>query len=453
MPRQPRRQFIRTLAAGVGAAAAMPAPAENSGLAEPTVELRPPERPAGIPTLWVGAVTHESATVKTKLPPGLKARLLVLKFGGTPLFFDPVTPKDPRSTVAAFHLTGLEPGTRYTCTLEVGGRPSTYPPAIVRTFPAAGQAASFQFAFSSCARTGSQHQVFSTIAAKDPSIFLHLGDLHYTNFSRSDPRLYRAAWDTILSSTTQGALYRSVPWAYIYDDHDFGPNDADDRNPGRPASRRVYREYAPHYPLPADVMAPHMEGDAPIFQAFTLARARFIFTDLRSERVPAKLPDDAGKSMMGPVQKDWFFRELLAASKTHGIIFWASSVPWIGKPGGDSWQAYTTERREICNFLARHSIHNLCILCGDAHMLAADDGRNSDYSDTQRLRIPVLHGSALDQGGSLKGGPYSHGTHPSEAKEGCFGWVEVKDDGQRVKVAFSGRNQDDKAIIQLAFEV
>lgn len=403
--------------------------------------------------MWLGAVTHESATVKTKLPAGTRSRLFVLKFGGSPISFDPLTPADLRSTVTTFHLAGLEPNTRYICTLEVNGRPSTYPPVSLRTFPAAGEAASFQFAFSSCARTGSQHQVFSTIAAKDPSVFVHLGDLHYTNISRNDPRLFRAAWDTILSSTTQGPLYRTVPLAYIYDDHDFGPNDADDRSPARPASRRTYREYAPHYPLPADTMAPQMAGDAPIFQAFTLARARFILTDLRSERIPGNVPDGPGKSMMGPVQKDWFFRELLAASKSHGIIFWGSSVPWVGKPGGDSWQAYVTERREICNFLARHAIHNLCILCGDAHMLAADDGRNSDYSDTQRLRIPVLHGSALDQGGSVKGGPYSQGTHPAQAKEGCFGWVEVKDDGKRVKVAFSGRDQDDKAILGLDFEM
>jgi alkaline phosphatase D len=448
--RQPRRQFIRTLAAGIGGAAAASA-AETDG--DPDVILRPPEEPGGIPTMWLGAVTHDSATVKTKLPPGLRAQLRVRKPGGAALLFDAITPSDPHSTVTTFHLSKLEPATRYLYTLEVNGQPATYPLGRLRTFPAAGRAADFRFAFSSCARTGSQHKVFSTIAGRDPSVFVHLGDLHYTNISRNDPRLFRAAWDTVLSSKTQGPLYRTVPLAYVYDDHDFGPNDADGRAPGRPASRRTYREYAPHYPLPADEIAPQAAGDAPIFQAFTLARARFILTDLRSERTPGKIPDGPEKSMMGPGQKAWFLRELLESSRTHGIVFWGSSLPWIGKPGGDSWQGYAAERREISNFIAQHGIKNLCILCGDAHMLAADDGTHSDYSDTGGLRIPVLHGSALDQGGSVKGGPYSNGSHGSADKEGCFGWVEVQDDGKHVQVAFTGRNQDDKEILGLEFEM
>lgn len=453
MPRQPRRQFIRTLAAGLGATA-IAAQAEEAEEAGPRVLLRPPERPGGIPTLWLGGVTDTGAVVKTKLPPGVKSRLLVLKAGEAPLSFYPESPLDPRSTVTTFRLKDLEPGSRYGFGLEVNGRASTYPAGLLRTFPKAGQPASFKFAFSSCARTGSQHRVFSTIAAHEPAVFVHLGDLHYTNISRNDPRLFRAAWDTTLSSTTQGPLYRTVPLAYVWDDHDFGPNDADGRSPARPASRRVYREYAPHYPLPADSLAPQAAGDAPIFQSFTLARARFILTDLRSDRAPVKLPDGPGKSMLGPGQKEWFFDELLSASRSHGIVFWGSSLPWIGKPGqGESWQGYATERKEIANFIRQKGIKNLCILCGDAHMLAADDGTNSDYSDAGGLRIPVLHGSALDQGGSIKGGPYTQGAHGARAKEGCFGCVEVQDDGQRVKVNFSGRNQDDDTIIELAFEV
>jgi alkaline phosphatase D len=187
------------------------------------------------------------------------------------------------------------------------------------------------------------------------------------------------------------------------DDHDFGPNDADSRSPARPVARSVYREYAPHYPLGGG------SGDAAVYQAFTLGRVRFLLTDLRSERVADKTPDGPAKTMMGTAQKMWFFEELLAAARTHALVFWASSVPWIGDKAGDQWASYATERREIANFLAEHQIKNLCILCGDAHMLAADDGQETAYGRQSCRADPVLHGSALDQGGSYKGGPYSHG--------------------------------------------
>jgi hypothetical protein len=86
-------------------------------------------------------------------------------------------------------------------------------------------------------------------------------------------------------------------------------------------------------------------------------------------------------------------------------------------------------------------------------MLAADDGTNSDYSDAGGLRIPVLHGSALDQRGSFKGGPYSHGFHLPQPGEGCFGWVNVSDSGDQVSVEFTGRDEYDDVKVRLKFAV
>jgi len=407
MTRISRRRFARVTVAGIGATAL------RSLAADEPEQMQMPDKPTGIPTMWLGAVTHESAVVKAKLPPQAAARLLVLKPDEGPIIFEPELLAEPAGSVRTFRLHGLAAASRYTCTLEVNGKPAAYPPATLRTFPMHGNAASFTFAFASCARTGSEHEVFDTIRRRAPAFFLHLGDMHCANISRDNPRFFRAAWDTVLASITQGALYRSVPLAYIWNDHDFGPNDADARTPSRAAARRVYREYAPHYPLPAG------DGNTAIYQGFSIARTRFILTDLRSERSPKKMPGGPGKTMLGAAQKEWFKRELVESSRSHAVVFWASSALWIGADEhGEGWPAYADERREIANFIAENDVRNLVILCGDAHMLAADDGTNSDYSDAGALHIPVLHSSALDQHGSYMGGPYSHGFHlpgPGEA--------------------------------------
>ena len=430
---------------GVAGAAGMGAAALRSLAAE---EMRMPAKPTGIPTMWIGAVTPDGGVVKVKLPPQADARLLVRAPDAEAISFPPEPAVEKSGTVRTFRLRGLAALTRYSCTLEVNGRPSSYPPATLRTFPTPGDAASFSFAFGSCARTGSEHQVFETIQKRDPAFFLHLGDLHYANISRDDPQYFRAAWDTVLASTTQGALYRTVPLAYVWDDHDFGPNDADARTPSRAAARRVYREYAPHYPLPAG------DGNAAIYQAFSIGRARFIMTDLRSERSAKNVRDGAAKTMLGAAQKEWFKRELAAASRSHAVVFWASSVPWIGAADhGDAWPGYSDERREIASFIAQNGIRNLVILCGDAHMLAADDGKNSDYTGVRGLRLPVLHGSPFDQGASMKGGPYSHGVHLPNPGDGCFGWVDVRDEGSGVRVEFTGRDEFDEVKVRMAFAV
>ena len=439
-----RREFVRAVTAGLGGAA-LYGIAEESEL---RFEMRPPVRTWGRPTTWIGSVTDVAAVVKAKVPAGTDCRIAVRKAAGGEMQYFSARKSPEASNVADFRVSGLEPLTEYVYALEIGQRPSSFPAGEIRTMGRAEEPWSFSFSFASCAATGSQHPVFTTILQRRPAVFLHLGDFHYSNISRPDPRYYRAAWDTVLSSSTQSALYRSVPLAYTWDDHDFGPNGSDARAPGRTVACQVYREYAPVVALP-DAL-----GDGAIYQAFSIGRVRFILTDLRSMRSPEKSAEGPSKTMMGAAQKEWFKRELLAAASDHALVFWASSVPWIGSgKSGDSWQSYSTERRELAVFMAEIGIRNLCILCGDAHMLAADDGRNSDYSGTGTLRIPVLHGSALDQGGSYKGGPYSEGFHTARSSEGCFGWVEVEDDGRKVTVDFTGRNHLDEVLVKHRIEV
>ena len=437
-----RREFVRSVAAGLGAAA-VACNAEDG----PSFEMRPPVRTWGRPTTWLGSVSDSAAVVKAKVPAGVACRLAVRKaVGGDVVYFSRDTLPVP-SHVARFQVGGLESESEYIYWLEIGERRSSFPEGAIRTMAKSGKAWSFSFAFSSCAGTGSQHAVFTKILERRPAVFLHLGDFHYMNIGRPDPRQYRAAWDTVLSSSTQSALYRAVPFAYVWDDHDFGPNGSDARLPGRRVACEVYREYAPVASLPTG------PGDGAIYQAFSIGRVRFIMTDLRSMRSPHKAPDGPDKSMMGAEQKAWFKRELRTAAKDNALVFWASSVPWIGDSSGDSWAAFETERRELAAFMAEIGIRNLCILCGDAHMLAADDGRNSDYSGTGSLRIPVLHGSALDQNGSHKGGPYSVGYYTPRSNEGCFGWVDVEDVDGKVTVKFTGRNDRDEVMIEHRFEV
>jgi alkaline phosphatase D len=206
----------------------------------------------------------------------------------------------------------------------------------LRTFPAG--AASFTFAFSSCARTGSSHEVFKTIAKKNPHLFIHLGDLHYSNIDKNDARLFRAAWHTTLTSPAQAALYRSVPLAYISDDHDFGPNDCDSKAPGRLASRLTTRN---------SCRTTRWRGrGTPIYQAFTVGRCASSSPTLQ-RTIAGQRPDGVEKSMMGA-------RQRLGSSRNCGVrrppawgSLWGSSVPLVGAAShtGDGWAAFTTERR------------------------------------------------------------------------------------------------------------
>jgi hypothetical protein len=302
----------------------------------------------------------------------------------------------------------------------------------------------FRFAFGSCARSADV-PVYEAIATQKPLFYLNLGDLHYSDIASNEPALFRQAYDRVFSGHRYARLFSTVPFVYVWDDHDYGPNDSGKTSPSRSASQQVYREYIPHYELP-DAGA--------IYQAFNVGRVKFILTDLRSERTPNDAPDNAAKSMLGEKQKAWFKQELLAANGRYPLIFWVSSVNWIGAPGKvDHWAAFATERREIANFIKENKIKGVCILTGDAHMTAADDGSNGDYADGKGAPIPVLMSSPLDREGNSKGGPFSHGIYVPGKNEGMYALVTVTDKGNQISVSFSGRNQNDAEKVVYRFSV
>ena len=430
---------------------------------------------------WSGAITPTSAVVKAKLTrEGAIARLIVSKRVdfSEPSSSSTDTASGERNRIVTFLLANLEPDTTYFVAPQVDGRADLDHRARLRTFPVGR--GSFSFAFGSCARTASSNRVFTAILENQPLFYMNVGDFHYLNITNDSRQEFRAAYDRVLGSPRQGHLYRYVPFVYMWDDHDYGGNNSGRMAASRAAARLSYQEYMAHYPLAAG------KGDVPIYQAFTVGRARFILTDLRSERSPTRDPDDARKSLMGTAQKEWFKRELLAAKGVYPLIFWMSTVPWLGEPGTeyyplprgfrgyvhhnrlpqvenadreqrqwaeDHWSIYATERREIADFIKSNGIRGLCILHGDAHMLAADDGRHSELVSGGGARIPVMCGGPLDQTASIKGGPYSQGVYLPIPGEGCFGLVNVYDLGARIRVVYSGRNDKNQEKVSLQIEL
>jgi alkaline phosphatase D len=382
----------------------------------------------------------------------------------------------------------LAPDTQYYYALEIDGRLDRKKRGEFRTFPPAGPA-SFQIAFASCGRTGSTRDIYDRIREHHPLFYMNMGDFHYQDISSNRPSLFRAAYDAVLASPQQADLYRTVPLVYMWDDHDYGGNNASKKSKTHIAARDTYDEYVPHYPFA------NPSEDAPINYSFSVGRVKFIITDLRSERDDPRAKDDAKKSIMGETQKQWFKNELLASNGKYPLICWMSSVPWIGEKGKspysalktnvwgyihhsqsnlfnvrtnrpgrnpnggggdeDHWSVYTHERREIADFIKSNHIQGVCILHGDSHMMAADDGSNSDYATGGGAPLPVMCAAPLDQNPSLKGGPYSQGVYRVRDKDGesGFGLLSVTDKGSQIDVVYSGRNNTNKETISLKFSV
>jgi alkaline phosphatase D len=394
----------------------------NTGLGPPTVVSR-----------WVGAVTATGATVVTKVSNVSSARLKVSTdpaLSASPAF-SPAASPDANGMVR-LAVNGLAPNTQYYYAVEIDGTVATTKGGRFRTAPAA--AGSFVFAFGSCCNSPNA-SIFSEIRSHDPDLFIHLGDLHYSDIGVNDRGAYRAKYDTALASTHQGPLYADVPTVYVWSDHDYGPKEGDGSSISKPAAQETYRQYVPSYPLPSPTGG--------IYHTFAYGRVRFIATDTRSYRSPRTAIDNASKTMLGAEQKQWF--KDVITNATEPVVIWINESPWVSPASRsmDWWGGYNTERTELGRFIAE-SGKNVAIISGDMHALAADDGSHSPGG------APVFHAAAFTGKSSHKGGPYTIGPIPSTVGVPVqqYGVMRVSDTGAQIALQFTGYQAGRVAALQ-----
>lgn len=387
--------------------------------------------------IWSGAVTTNSIRVHAKLTNSTTAARLIVSTDPTlanPMFGSFSIADAGNNFIAPLTVSNLQPNTTYYYAIEADGITDTATDAIGTFKTMAAGAHSFQFTIASCNRSGN-HPVWYRIKDKNPAFHITHGDFHYGDpNSATDINVHRAPFEATLAQPAVREFIQTHPIAYMWDDHDYCGDNTNSFAVGRTNARLVYQEYVPHYPLVAG------SGNVPIYQSFVVGRIRFILTDLRSER------DVPGTTMMGATQKAWFKNECLAAKTNDEGIVWINTVPWGSTPDVDIWYGFSTERTELSDFFKTNAIRNLFIICGDAHMIAVDNGTNHDFSTDANnpFKYTVLQAAAVNQTGSFRGGPFSEGHFSNPSFEyGQYALVNINDTGgSDVQVTITGYRVD-----------
>jgi alkaline phosphatase D len=156
------------------------------------------------------------------------------------------------------------------------------------------------------------------------------------------------------------AVIARLPTFAIWDDHDYGPNNADGNLPEdqKQVSLTAFDALWPHPPF---------ASGAAINHSFTWGDVQFFMTDDRWRR---DCPDDAPASyprrMLGTEQLEWLEAELAASTATFKVIAVGStrgSACWRGRldTRGDG------ELDELDDFIVRARIEGVVFLGGDIH--------------------------------------------------------------------------------------
>jgi alkaline phosphatase D len=262
-------------------------------------------------------------------------------------------------------LRDLKPATNYRYRAIVAGAVDMNQEPLgffrVSTAPASNARTQFSVAFGSCPRV-ERHPVqpiWTALQARQPNLMLWLGDNVYAD--TLDPDILAECYQRQRAVPEMQQFIRTVPQLAIWDDHDYGLNDSDKSNPIKVQSLEVFRRYwaNPAYGLP----------EAPgVFFSFSYGGADFFMLDNRYHRDSPAAPDGPDKTALGSAQKNWLKAHLRASRAPFKVL--VSGQPWSDEkgPGGESWEAYGSERAELFRFIRDEKVSGVVLLSGDNHV-------------------------------------------------------------------------------------
>lgn len=383
-------------------------------------------------SVWAGGVSSTSATV-VGVSDGQLVRLAVDTDPGfgSPAIFGPGSNAAGASKIVA---EGLTPGTGYHYALHVDGQLDTSITGRFATPAPEGSPTTIRLGAAACSGSAgcnypypdqatstkvSNSPVFDTLAGAGLDFFIHMGDLHYQNLTANDPALYRQAYADVLAAPRQAGLYRSLPVAYVYDDHDFAGNDSDSTYPGRETVGQVYRERVPSYSL---------AGSGGVYHSFVRGRVLFVVLDCRYFRDPNDTEQTPNKTMLGPAQKAWL-RGVLSTSDAKLLVL-VSSVEWMGA-SDDTWAGFSHERDELVTLFGEYGwLDRMCVLNGNYHGICMDSGGNNHAGG-----FPVYVFASLDSNVGGGGGNDRYDLGTTSPGQDRYGILDIADSGEFITVS------------------
>jgi alkaline phosphatase D len=212
---------------------------------------------------------------------------------------------------------------------------------------------------------GGDSSIFETMSNTTAAFHLWLGDNWYTreaDYYTAWGLNYRASRDRSLPVLQK--FMASMPQYAIWDDHDFGPNNAGASYLLKDESRSVFMNYSTN--------PTYGEDGKGIYSVISYSDVDIFLTDDRFFRSDEETPDsidgkpNLDKNYFGKKQMDWLKNSLRFSKATFKIIATGSQVlnPFSE---ADCMRTYGAEHRELLNFLADEKIKGILFFSGDRH--------------------------------------------------------------------------------------
>ena len=229
-------------------------------------------------------------------------------------------------------------------------------------------------AFGSCLQEKRPQPIWEGVLATKPDIFVLLGDNIYGD--TRDMAKLRAKWGVFEKKPGFRKLRQSCRLLAIWDDHDYGENDAGIEYPKKVESQQIFLDFLGE---PKNAFRRKTPG---IYDAVTIGpegqRVQFILLDTRYFRTALKRnpnrqkgkgpygPNKSEKAeVLGAAQWKWLEKTLREPADIRII---ASSIQVVSTTHGwETWGNFPKERERFLELLKKTKANGVIILSGDRH--------------------------------------------------------------------------------------
>ncbi len=315
--------------------------------------------------------------------------------------------------------------------------------------PALGRRLS-RIAFGSCADQEKPQPVWDPVLARGNDLFIFLGDNIYADTRDMD--LMRRKYAMLAAQPGFKRLRETTPLVAVWDDHDYGENDAGAEFPMKDESRRIFLDF---WQEPAGSQRRDRDG---IYASYVFGppgeRVQVILPDLRYNRTamtPMPLqgrkyeawgrkqvaagrplpgpylrnPDHAA-TMLGERQWQWLERQLEVPAE---IRLFGSSVQVLADATGwECWANFARDQDRLFDVMRRKRANGLVFLSGDIH-----------YAELSKLDVNVPYPLwDLTAGGLTEEWRVAtpNANRASEVvSDANFGWIDIDWRGEATTLA------------------
>lgn len=235
-----------------------------------------------------------------------------------------------------------------------------------------------RIAFGSCGHQDHDQPVLNTVVAKEPDLFIYLGDNIYGD--TKDMEVLKAKYDTLASKKEFQNLRANVPTLSVWDDHDYGWNDAGKEYPFKGRSKDIFMDF---WKVPSNSLRREHPG---IYGShyFTDSKrtVQVILLDTRTfrdplKRNPKKLPEGstfknayqpdetAERTILGEAQWNWLSEEL---KKPADLRIVCSSIQFGHEYNGwESWTNMPLQQQKMVRTIRDAKANGVIFISGDVH--------------------------------------------------------------------------------------